>query len=155
MAVPSAAGQGDETLQDTRMRPCRAEAGAAGGLISALAAYGGHGGAGRRRRSPPRPGRARQAAGRGTPPMAPLQEGRDGGRGGCVPASMAEGPSVAGRRRKMRLRRVLELKERLGRAEQPAEVAGGRRGSPRVASGLRPRLGAPGGRHVPQVPLAP
>nr|XP_047934048.1 elongin-A-like isoform X2 [Anser cygnoides] len=105
-----------------RMRPCRAEAGATEGLISALAAYGGHGGAGRRRRSPPRPGRARQAAGRGTPPMAPLQEGRDGGRGGCVPASMAEGSSAAGRRRKMRLRRVLELKERLGRAEQPAEI---------------------------------
>lgn len=55
----------------------------------------------------------------------------------------------------MGTKRVLELKERLGRAEQPAEVAGGRWGSPRVASGLRPRLGAPGGGDAHQVPLAP
>lgn len=85
--------------------------------------------------------------------MAPLQEARDGGRQGL--RAMAEGASAAGRRRKMGTKRVLELKERLGRAEQPAEVAGGRWGSPRVASGLRPRLGAPGGGDAHQVPLAP
>ncbi|XP_032040383.1 elongin-A-like [Aythya fuligula] len=52
--------------------------------------------------------------------MAPLQEARDGGRQGL--RTMAEGASAAGRRRKMGTKRVMELKERLGRAEQPAEI---------------------------------